>query len=176
MTWKYAPSQSSRNRSRGYPQTQTRAESSAGKHLRTPYACGPALNAHQVHGRPGARIIRMHTSQRALKQPWHGCRFLILCVQTRSKRLIKIPRRHSRFTRTQACLRSVDARKHDCLQNTLNHRRHHLTHATSKARNVSSAWNAGAYSTYNARMCTLMSQGFAENGAVVARPSTPVAA
>lgn len=33
-----------------------------------------------------------------------------------------------------------------------------------------------AYSTYNARMRTLMSQGFAENGAVVARPSTPVAA
>lgn len=41
---------------------------------------------------------------------------------------------------------------------------------------VSSARNASAYSTYNARMRTLMSQGFAENGAVVARPSTPVAA
>ena len=52
----------------------------------------------------------------------------------------------------------------------------HLTHAASKARNVSSARNASAYSTYNARMRTLMSQGFAENGAVVAKPSTPVAA
>ena len=73
--------------------------------------------------------------------------FLILCAQTRSKRLIKMPRRHSRFTRTQACLRSVGARKHNCPQNTLSHRRRHLTHAASKARNVSSAWNASAYST-----------------------------
>ena len=73
--------------------------------------------------------------------------FLILCVQTRSKRLIKIPRRHSRFTRTQVCLRSVGARKHNCPRNTLNHRRRHLTHAASKARNVSSARNASAYST-----------------------------
>ena len=32
-------------------------------------------------------------------------------------------------------------------KNTLNHRRRHLTHAASKARNVSSAWNASAHST-----------------------------
>ncbi len=60
--------------------------------------------------------------------------------------------------------------------NTHRRKRERNLQRASKARNVSSAWNTGAYSTYNARMCTLMSQGFAENGAVVARPSTPVAA